>query len=93
MAEAKKPYRFLRVGATVFKVLAWLTLVFQVVTGLILILGGGGGEQASIGGIELPMRILGLLNFVAAAVYFFSFWLMASLIRLLLDVRERLPGG
>jgi hypothetical protein len=32
------------------------------------------------------------LNFVAAGMYFFSLWLMSSLLRLLLDIRDRLPG-
>ena len=91
MAEqAGKPRKFLRVSVTVFQVLAWLTLVFQAVTGLILVIGGG--EPVFIGGLELPARALGILNFIAAAVYFFSFWLMGSLVRLLLDIRERLPG-
>ena len=63
----------------------------QVITGLILVIGGG--DPVLIGGIELPARLVGLLNFVAAAMYFFTLWLMSSLIRLLLDIRERLPGG
>jgi len=86
-----KSYRFLRVSAMAFKVLAWLTLVFQAITGVILLLGGG--ESIFIGGLELPARAVGIVNFVAAGVYFFSFWLMGSLIRLLLEIRERLPGA
>ena len=42
-----------------------------------------------IGNLALPVRVVGLLNFVAAGLYFFSFWLMKSLIQLLLDIRER----
>ena len=92
MAEkVERPYKFLRVSVTVFKVLAWLTMVFQVITGLILVITGG--EPIFIGGLELPTRVVGILNFVAAGVYFFSFWLMASLVRVVLDIRERLPGG
>ena len=85
-----QPYKFLRVSATVFKVLAWVALGFQVVTGLILVIVGG--EPVFIGGVELPARLVGVLNFVAAGMYFFSLWLMSSLIRLLLDIRQRLPG-
>ena len=83
-----EPYKFLRVSATVFKVLAWVTLVFQVITGLILVIVGG--DPVVIGGIELPARVVGVLNFVAAGLYFFSLWLMSSIIRLLLDIRARL---
>ena len=85
-----QPYKFLRVSVTVFKVLAWVTVAVQVVTGLILIVTGG--EPVLIGGIEIPARLVGVLNFVAAGLYFFSLWLMSSLLRLLLDIRDRLPG-
>ena len=86
-----QPYKFLQVSTTIFKVLACIALVVQVVTGLILVIRGG--EPVLIGGVELPVRLVGLLNFVTAAMYFFSFWLMGSLIRLLLDIRGQLPGG
>ena len=86
-----QPYKFLQVSATIFKVLAFVALVVQVATGLILLVRGG--EPVLIGGVELPVRFVGALNFVTAAMYFFSFWLMGSLIRLLLDIRGQLPGG
>ena len=79
-------YKFLHVSTTVFKVLAWVAVAFQVVTGMILVIQGG--EPVSIGNLELPVRVVGLLNFVAAGLYFFSFWLMKSLLQLLLDIRE-----
>ena len=82
-----KSYKFLRVSTIVFKVLAWMAVAFQVVTGLILIIQGG--EPVPIGNLELPVRVVGLLNFVAAGLYFFSFWLIRSMIQLLLDIRER----
>ena len=85
-----QPYKFLRVSVTVFKVLAWVTLAVQVATGLILIVTGG--DPVLISGLEVPARVVGALNFVAAGVYFFSLWLMSALVRLLLDVRDRLPG-
>lgn len=84
-------YKFLRVSITVFKVLAWVSLALQVVTGIILLVVGG--EPVLIGGISVPARVVGVLNFVVAIVYFFSLWLMANLIRLWLDIRERLPGA
>ena len=85
-----QPYKFLQVSITVFKVLAWVTVAVQVVTGLMLIISGG--DPVLIGGAEIPARLVGVLNFVAAGVYFFSLWLMSSLLRLLVDIRERLPG-
>jgi len=84
-------YKFLHVSVIVFKVLAWLALAVQVVMGAILVITGG--EPVLIGGAEINARIVGLLNFVAAALYFFSFWLMSSLIRLWLDIREHLGGS
>jgi len=86
-----QPYKFLHVSATVFKVLAWVSLALQVITGLVLLVTGG--EPIVIAGVELPARLVGLLNFVAAGLYFFSFWLMSSLIKLLLEIRRALPGG
>ena len=80
-------YKFLRVSVKVFKVLAWVAMIFQVITGLVLVIGGG--EAVPLGGLEIPARVVGVLNFVAAAMYFFSMWLMSSLIQLLLDIRDR----
>jgi hypothetical protein len=86
-----QPQKFLRISVKVFRVLAWIALALQTITGLILVIGGG--EPILIGGIDLPARLVGALNFVAAALYFFSFWLMAGVIQLLLDIRAHLPGG
>lgn len=86
--------RLLRASVTVFKVLAWLSLVLQVVVGLILLVGGG--PAVPIGGVDVPARVVGLLNCVAGAVYFFLLMLAAQAIRLLLDIRgrlEKLGGG
>ena len=85
-----QPYRFVRVSVTIFKVLAWVSAAVQVATGVILIVNGG--DPVFIGGAEIPARLLGVLNFLAAAVYFFSLWLMSSVLKLLLDIRNRLPG-
>lgn len=83
-------YKFLRTSITVFKVLAWVSLALQVITGVILLVVGG--EPVLIGGINVPARVVGVLNFIVAIVYFFSLWLMANLIRLWLDIRERAGG-
>lgn len=88
--EEKRPYQFLRRSALAFRILAWVVLVFQVVTGLFVVIAGG--EPVFIGGFDIPARAFGIMNFVAAGLYFFIFWLIGSLIRLLLDIRGRLPG-
>jgi len=84
-------HKFLRVSATVFKVLAWVALVLQVVAGFILLIGGG--EPVIIGGLQVPARVVGGLNFIAAGMYFFSLWLMRALVLLLLEIRERVERG
>ena len=76
--------RFLQVSSTVFKVLAWVTLALQAVMGLILVIGGG--EAVPVGAIELPARVVGLLNLVAALIYWFLFTFISKVTRLLLDV-------
>ena len=83
-----KSYKFLRVSVKVFKVLAWVALVAQIVTGLILVVGGG--EPVLIGGIDVPARVVGILNFVAAGMYFFTMWLVSNVLQLWLDIRDQL---
>ncbi|PIQ84222.1 MAG: hypothetical protein COV75_03345 [Candidatus Omnitrophica bacterium CG11_big_fil_rev_8_21_14_0_20_63_9] len=88
---AAQSYRLLRTSVTVFKVLAWVALVLQSAAGLFLLIAGG--DPVLVAGAELDARIVGLLNIIGAGVYFYSLWLMAHLIRLMLDIRDRLPGG
>ena len=84
--------KFLKVGATVFKILAWVSLIIQVVVGLILLVGGG--PAVPIGGVDVPARVVGVLNCVAGAIYFFMLYLIANVIRLLLDLHQRVgPSG
>lgn len=84
-------YKFLRVSITVFKVLAWVSLGLQIITGVILLVVGG--SPVFVGGINVPARVVGVLNFIVAIVYFFSLWLMANLIQLWLDIRSRVGGS
>ncbi len=84
MGQSSSEYKFLHIGATVFKVLAWVALVLQVVMGLVLLVGGG--PAVLIGGVDVPARVVGILNCIAAAVYFFLFTLASAVIRLLLDL-------
>ena len=83
----KEGEQVLRWGVNVFKVLAWLSLVIQIVLGVTLLVMGG--DPIDVVGVPVPARVIGALNCVAAAVYFFMLYLMASVIRLLLDLREQ----
>lgn len=87
----KEDHKFLGVGAVVFTVLAWLSLVIQVVVGLILLIGGG--PAVSIGGVDVPARVVGALNCVAGVLYFFLLFLIANIIRLLLDIRRQVGAA
>ena len=78
---------FLGKSATVFTVLAWASLVIQALVGLtVLVLGG---PPVSIGGAEIPARLVGALNFVAAAIYWFLFMFISKLTRVLLEVHAQ----
>ena len=82
--------RFLRLSILIFNILAWLSLGAQVITGLILLVGGG--PSVPIGGLEVPARVVGILNCVAGGIYFFMLVLVAHVIRVLLEIRERLEA-
>ena len=86
----KRPEGFLEWGIVIFKVLAWLSLVIQVAVGVIVLVVGG--EPVPIGTIDVPARLVGLLNCVAGAVYFFMLLLVAKLIRVLLDIHRKVVG-
>ena len=91
---AQSGERLLGASVVVFKVLAWVSLVLQVVVGLILMVTGG--PAVPIGGVDVPARVVGILNCIAGAIYFFMLSLAAHVIRLLLDIRgrvEKLSGG
>ena len=85
---AQSSEKFLGFGVKVFKVLAWVSLVLQVIVGMILLVSGG--PAVPIGGVDVPARVVGIMNCVAGALYFFMLSLVAHVIRLLLDLRGRL---
>ncbi|MBI1992597.1 MAG: hypothetical protein HYY59_01045 [Candidatus Omnitrophica bacterium] len=78
---------FLGRSATVFAVLAWVSLVIQVFVGLAVLIMGG--PPVPIGGAEIPARLIGVLNFVAAAIYWFLFTFLSKTTRLLLDIHAQ----
>ena len=86
-----QPYKFLQVSTVVFKVLAWVSLIIQGILGLVLLVTGG--AAVPVGGVEIPARVVGVLNCVAAGIYFFMLTLMSNVLQLLLDLRGRTAGG
>lgn len=82
---------FLKTSATVFAVLAWVSLVLQLVVGLIVLVMGG--PPVFVGGAEIPARLVGVLNFVAAAIYWFLFMFISHATRALLDVHGKVTSG
>ena len=86
-----KDVKYLRVSAVVFKVLAWLSLAIQIIVGVILLVMGG--PDVPIGGVDIPARLVGVLNCVGGAIYFFFLLLISKTLRVLLDVHQRVGGG
>ena len=83
----KGEYKFLHMGVKIFKVLAWVSLVIQAILGIVLLVSGG--QPVPVGGVDIPARVVGVLNCVAAVIYFFMLSLVANVLRLLLDLREQ----
>ncbi len=84
----KQPDGMLRIGVSVFKVLAWVSLVVQVLVGLYLLIAGG--PAVPVGGIDVPARVVGILNCVAGAIYFFLLCLASNVLQVLVEIRDRL---
>lgn len=78
---------FLKRSATVFAVLAWLSLAIQVLVGLAVLIMGG--PPVPVGGAEIPARLIGVLNFVAAAIYWFLFTFISKMTLVLLEVHAQ----
>ena len=87
----KQGYGLVKASVAVFQVLAWVSLVVQVVVGLILLVSGG--PAVPIGGIDVPSRVVGALNCVAGGIYWFLMSVTSQVLRLLLDVHARGEKG
>ena len=74
-------YKMLPIASKVFKTLAWIGLVLGVISAVIIFSGMDEfGTPRWMGGVTL----------IAGAVYFFVFFAVAEMIRLLLDMNERI---
>ena len=86
-----KGKKLIGIGATVFWVLAWVALVLQVGMGIVLLIMGG--DAVPLGGVDIPARLVGALNLVAAVVYWFMFLLASAVLRLLMDIHCQVTKG
>ena len=82
------PERFLRPSVLVLKILAWLSLVLQILVGLVVLVMGG--DPVLLGGMDVPARLVGVLNLVAVAIYFFLFMFIAHVTQVLLALYDRM---
>ena len=82
---------FLRRSATVFLVLAWISMVAQVVYGVVLLVFGG--APVPLGGVEIPARASSVLVFLGAALNWFLLMFISRLTRLLLEMHARVTGA
>ena len=83
----KQIAQFLGFGRKVFKVLAWVSLVLQVAAGIFVLVVGG--EPVIIGGVDVPARLVGVLNCVGGVIYFFVLLLVSHTIQVLLEIHQR----
>ena len=75
-----KDYKFLRIGATVFKVLAWVSGVIGIISAIVIFIGGG---------TPAAPRTTGFIGLLLGIVYFFIFFVTAEIITLLLELRRK----
>ena len=83
----KSSAQFVGVGRKVFMVLAWVSLVLQTAAGLFVLVVGG--EPVMIGGIDVPARLVGVLNCVGGVIYFFVLLLISHTLQVLLEIHQR----
>jgi len=76
----EKPYKFLGISATIFKVLAWVSVAVGVVSAIVIFVGGGTPEAP---------RATGFIGLLLGLIYFFLFFTASEVIALLLELREK----
>ncbi|MBU4312171.1 MAG: hypothetical protein KJ706_05600 [Candidatus Omnitrophica bacterium] len=77
-------YKFLKIGTTIFKVLAWVSVAVGVISALVIFMGGGTAEAP---------RATGFVGLLLGVVYFFIFTVASEVIALLLDLNSRIGKG
>lgn len=77
-------YKFLKISALVFKVLAWVSLVLGIVASIVIFIGGGTAEAP---------RVTGFVGIALGIIYLFIFFTAAEVIKILLDIRGKFEKG
>ena len=83
----KSSAQFVGLGRKVFRVLAWVSLILQVAAGIFVLVVGG--EPVVIGGVDVPARLVGVLNCVGGVIYFFVLLLVSHVLQVLLEIHQR----
>lgn len=74
-------HKFLRTAQVIFKVFAWLSAALGLISGLVIIIGGGTAEAP---------RPVGLVALLFGILYFFIFYSVGAIIRLLFEIDGKL---
>jgi len=77
-------FKFLKISAVIFRVLAWVSVAVGVVSAIVIFIGGGTPEAP---------RSTGFIGLLLGIVYFFLFYTAAEVVVLLLDIRGRIDKG
>ena len=83
----KSSAQFVGLGRKVFRVLALVSLILQVAAGIFVLVVGG--EPVVIGGVDVPARLVGVLNCVGGVIYFFVLLLVSHVLQVLLEIHQR----
>ena len=79
-----KTFKFLKISSIIFKVLAWVSVAFGLISGIIIFIGGGAPDAP---------RVTGFLAILLGIIYFFISFTASGVIALLLDIRTKLDKG
>ena len=77
-------YKFLKISAVIFKVLAWVSVAVGVVSSIVIFIGGGTPDAP---------RVTGFIGLLLGTVYFFIFFTASEVISLLLELSCKCEKG
>ncbi len=76
LKDAKK---FLTLGSTIFKALAWISVALGLISAIVIFIGGGTPDAP---------RSTGFIGLLLGVVYFFIFYIASSLITVILEIQD-----
>lgn len=84
-----REYKFLKAARIIFKILGWIMLALGIVTGIIVLITGGGAVTITPEGMEIPPtpKSAGLIFMVMGAFYFLILYTISEIISILLDIK------